>query len=108
MSVSTLCYIVDGQGDFKHIFAAQESSEARSVLTVKTSLKQAALEKYFIQEEDIGPIIESLQVKPTVFTFSRVFRTSNTVDLYDHLTDETSNAIRTGNNLAWLITSTTE
>ncbi len=108
MSLNTLCYIVDGQGDFKHLFAAQESSEARSVLTVKTSLKQAALEKYFIQEEDLGPIVESLQVKPTVFTFSRVFRTSNTVDLYDTITDDTNNALRSGKNLAWLITTTTE
>lgn len=70
------CLVVESQSGHKHLFCAQQSEKARSVLSVKTPLKNTAIDKYFIQESDLASIKESLVEKPTVYTFDQVFRSS--------------------------------
>ena len=71
-----ICLVLDSSSGFKHLYCAQQPDRARSVLSVKSPLKQSALEKYFVQESDLHSIKESLIEKPSVFTFDHVFRSA--------------------------------
>ena len=75
-SFKSVCLVVDTTSGHKHLFSAQQSDKAKSVLAVKTPLKNTAIDKYFIQEDDLPSIQESLVEKPTVYRFDQVFRSS--------------------------------
>lgn len=73
----SFCLVVDPQGTHKHLFSAQEAEHAKSVLSVKTPLKKNAIDKYFINEDDLASIKQSLVEKPVVYRFDKVFRSSS-------------------------------
>lgn len=76
-ALKSLCLVVESQSSHQHLFCAKQPDKARSVIAVKTPLKNTAIDKYFIQENDLISIKESLVEKPTVFEFDQVFRSSS-------------------------------
>lgn len=75
-SFKSVCLVVDTPSSHKHLFSAQQSDEAKSVLAVKTPIKSTSIDAYFVQEDDLPSIKESLVEKPTVYRFDQVFRSS--------------------------------
>ncbi len=75
-SFKSVCMVIDSSSGHKHLFCAHQPDKAKSVLAVKTPLKSTAIDKYFIQEDDLPSIKESLVEKPTVYRFDQVFRST--------------------------------
>jgi len=69
VSTRFICYLTKTSSEYKHLFAAKEPHNSKTVLAVGSPLKANTIEKYFLLEKDIKTIKGSLLENPYTFEF---------------------------------------
>lgn len=77
LSVRSLCCVFEGNTSYSHLFTAQRYQTAKTVLSVSAAFRADKLENYFVNEDDVPNVVQSLTEKPKLYTFNKVFKANS-------------------------------